>query len=199
MENAITIRPMIYKEAREVADQIKGNMNNVRYLVLDLYEREGWKALGYASWRDCVTKEFQQNERYLYKQLEAAQVQKQICPNGQKIEIPESQLRPLTKLRDNPEKQREAWAKAVATAPEGKVTAAHVSRVVKEITGEQPKHKPEPKPTIPEHAVYFAQIAISQLERISPDDPTRFKAIESVEKWIKKYRKEHLENASKNS
>ena len=136
-ESVIAIRPMIYKEAREVVDKINSNMNNVRYLVLDLYEREGWSALGYASWRECVTAEFQQNERYLYKQLEAAQVQKQICPNGQKVEIPESQLRPLTKLRDNPDQQREAWQKAVETAPEGKVTAAHVANVVKEVTGEK--------------------------------------------------------------
>ncbi len=133
MENAIAIRPMIYKEAREVADQIKGNMNNVRYLVLDLYEREGWSALGYASWRDCVTKEFQNSQAYLYRQLEAAQTEKVISPMGEK-EIPERQLRPLTKLRDNPEKQREAWAEAVATAPAGKITAAHVAKIVRGMT-----------------------------------------------------------------
>lgn len=147
MENAIAIRPMIYKEAREAVDQINSNMNNVRYLVLDLYEREGWVALGYQSWRECVTAEFQNSQAYLYRQLEAAQTEKVISPIGEKIEIPESQLRPLTKLKDNPEQQREAWQKAVETAPEGKVTAAHVSKVVKEMTEpEKPKpyvlHKP---------------------------------------------------------
>lgn len=135
MENAIAIRPMIYKEAREVADQIKGNMNNVRHLVLALYDGKGWDALGYANWRDCVTKEFQGKQSYLYYQLEAAQVEKNISTNVEKQDlIPESHLRPLTKLRDNPEKQREAWAKAVATAPEGKVTAAHVAKIVKSMT-----------------------------------------------------------------
>lgn len=187
MENAIEIRPMIYKEAREVVDKINANMNNVRYLVLDLYEREGWSALGYKSWRECVTAEFKNSQAYLYRQLEAAQAEKVISPIGEN-EIPESQLRPLTKLRDNPDQQRQAWQKAVETAPDGKITAAHVSKVVKEITGEQPKQKPEPKPTIPEHAVYFAQIAISQLERISDDDPTRGKALNMVENWIKQNR-----------
>jgi len=138
MENAIAIRPMIYKEARECVDQINANMTNIRALVLDLYEREGWSALGYANWRDCVTAEFQSSQAYLYRQLEAAQTEKVISPIGEK-EIPESQLRPLTKLRGNPEQQRTAWQKAVEIAPEGKVTAAHVSKVVKEITGEQPK------------------------------------------------------------
>jgi len=44
----------------------------------------------------------------------------------------ESQTRPLAKLEAA--KQIEAWEKAVETAPEGKVTAAHVYNVVKNIT-----------------------------------------------------------------
>jgi len=44
-----------------------------------------------------VVKEFNQNERYLYRQLEAAQTEKVISPLGEK-EIPEGQLRPLSKL-----------------------------------------------------------------------------------------------------
>lgn len=148
MENAIAIRPMIYKEAREVVDKINSNMNNVRHLVLDLYEREGWSALGYASWRECVTAEFKGTQQYLYYQLEAAQTERNISTVVEiKENIPERQLRPLTKLRDNPDLQRQAWQKAVETAPDGKITAAHVSKVVREMTEpEKPKpyilHKP---------------------------------------------------------
>jgi hypothetical protein len=91
-----------------------------RHLVLELYEREGWSALGYNTWRECVTAEFNSSQAYLYRQLEAAQTEKVISPIGEK-EIPESQLRPLTKLKDNPDQQREAWQHAVESAPEGKV------------------------------------------------------------------------------
>jgi hypothetical protein len=133
--NELTIKLMTDREARECVAKINANLTDIRHLVLELYEREGWTAMGYASWRECVTAEFNQNERYLYRQLEAAQTAKQICPLGQKEEIPERQLRPLTKLRDNPEAQKEAWQRAVETAPEGKVTAAHVASVVKEMTG----------------------------------------------------------------
>lgn len=111
MEVAITIKPMIFKEARELVDKINANMNNIRALILDLYERDGWTALGYATWRECVTAEFKQSERYLYKQLKAAQTEKNICTIGQKEEIPESQLRPLTKLKDSHDRQRKAWIK----------------------------------------------------------------------------------------
>lgn len=54
----------------------------------------------------------------------------------------ERQTRPLVKLE--PEQQCEAWQKAVETAPEVKVTAAPVSKVVKEMT-DPPKNKEEPK------------------------------------------------------
>jgi len=147
----LTARPMIYQEAKECVGKINANMTNIRGLVLELYERKGWEALGYASWRECVTAEFQQNERYLYRQLEAAQTAKQICPIGQKDLIPESQLRPLTKLRDNPEAQKEAWQQAVDTAPDGKVTAAHVYKIVKGMTG---KEKTEPEKVEDSDAVF---------------------------------------------
>lgn len=204
--NNPAVRMMVFKEARECADRINAGINNVRRDVLELHDRDGWSALGYKSWTECVQREFKQAERYIFYQFKAGQIEQNLndsaksnCTIVQLGSIPEGQLRPLARLE--PSQQREAWQKAVETAPEGKVTAAHVSKIVKEITGEQPKPYilKQSQPTIPEHAVYFAQIAISQLERISDDDPTRFKAIESVEKWIKKYRKEHFENASKNS
>jgi len=66
-----------------------------------------------------------------------------------KIQIPatESQCRPLARLE--PDQQREAWQQAVDTAPEGKVTAAIVAKVVKEMTAPDKtktiKIKPKPK------------------------------------------------------
>lgn len=63
-----------------------------------------------------MVKEFGNSQAYLYRQLEAAQTEKVISPMGEK-QIPERQLRPLVTLRDDPEKQREAWTRAVETAP----------------------------------------------------------------------------------
>ena len=67
-----------------------------------------------------MTAEFQQSQRHLYEQLDAAQTERNICATAQSI--PESQLRPLTKLRDNPEKQRAAWKEAVDTATDGRLS-----------------------------------------------------------------------------
>jgi hypothetical protein len=49
----------------------------------------------------------------------------------------ERQARPLTHLE--PEQQREAWRQALETAPDGKVTAAHVEHIVSGILAPQPE------------------------------------------------------------
>ncbi|MBU0958562.1 MAG: hypothetical protein KKB31_01325 [Nanoarchaeota archaeon] len=130
--NEITRPFMTTEEAHQCVEQINSNLSNTRELLLDLYEREGWVSLGYKSWRECVVKEFKQNENYLYKQLAAAQTERNICTIVQK-QIPEGQLRLLSKL--DPDQQKEAWQTAVETAPEGKVTARHVETVVDNILG----------------------------------------------------------------
>lgn len=123
---------MTEREARQCVDVIRHGVESVRQSLYELYQREGWQALGYASWRECVTAEFGQSQRYLYRELDAAKVEVNIScgevwPMGQ---IPERQLRPLAALP--PDEQREAWERAVETAPGGKVTGAHVAAVVAE-------------------------------------------------------------------
>lgn len=183
----LAIRPMIHTEARECVDKIKSNMTNVRHLILDLYERDGWSALGYESWRECVTAEFKQGQAYLYRQLEAAQTERNISTIIENANnIPEAQLQPLTKLRDDPEAQREAWQQAVDTAPEGKVTAAIVAKVVKEMTAE--KSKPEAKEKEVTEAKNIITFVISHLERIRANDPKREEQFIRLENWINKNR-----------
>lgn len=55
----------------------------------------------------------------------------------------ESQARPLTTLP--PEAQREVWQQAVATAPAGRVTAAHVQQVVSAYRAPRVSYQPDPE------------------------------------------------------
>jgi hypothetical protein len=63
--------------------------------------------------------------------------QNQILPTN------ERQIRPLITLP--PEKQREAWDKAVSTAPNGKVTSDHVAQVAREYHRENSANKSRQK------------------------------------------------------
>lgn len=67
-------------------------------------------------------------------------------PNQEKIIIPinERQVRPLTKLKKNPEDQVKAWGIVLEQLNQGKkLTAALVNKAVKEVRGEVVKEKKE--------------------------------------------------------
>lgn len=134
-----TIVLMDQAEARRTIEQIKAHFDGARRLLLDLEDREGWRALGYKSWRECTTAEFGQSQAYLYRQLTAAKIERALdSPIG---EIPESHLRPLAQL-DTPAEQHQALDRATEIAGNGKRTAAHVQQAVDEI-----KPPAEPAPT----------------------------------------------------
>ena len=76
---------------------------------------------------------------HAYRLMDSCRVVEAVKSNQLVTPATESQARPLARLE--PEQQKQAWQKAVETAPEGKVTAAHVQKVVREMV-EGPK-KPE--------------------------------------------------------
>ena len=121
---------MTETEARECVVKINGHMNSARALLLDLYERQGWVALGYASWRECAVAEFEQTQTHLYRQLAAAEIERRISPIGEIGAIPETHLRPMAKL--TPMEQPIAWQEANERS-NGKPTARVVNQVVDEM------------------------------------------------------------------
>ncbi|MCL4301147.1 MAG: hypothetical protein KJ077_35775 [Anaerolineae bacterium] len=131
------ITPMTETEARVLIEEIKTDISAVGAKLLELHEREGWKALGYSSWRECVMQEFDFQSSHVYRLLDFAKIQRVLSPigeNGYPLPSAESVARPLAALPD-PEQQREAWQTAVDTAPNGKVTAKHVESVVSSMRG----------------------------------------------------------------
>lgn len=128
---------MTADEARIKTEQIKQNLYSTRQLLLEMYEREGWRALEYSSWREYGQEEFGYSETRVYELMDAARVQRNISEISEKENehrvIPDSQLRPLASLE--PEQQREAWALAHEKAKNGnnKVTAEIVKEAADEI------------------------------------------------------------------
>jgi len=110
------------KAARLLVSEINNQSADVRTKILRLHDGEGWKALGHDSWKACVEAEFVFGRQYAYRLLEAAQVDRRVSPNGDKLK--ESHVRELAVAP--PDRQAEVYEKAVETAPDGKVTADHI-------------------------------------------------------------------------
>lgn len=121
---------MTEAEARECIAKINEHMNTERALLLDLYERHGWRSLGYQSWRECVVAEFTQSQALLYRELQAAQIEQRISTQVEIGTIPAKQLRPLAAL--TPMEQPIAWREANERS-DGKPTARIVEQVVREM------------------------------------------------------------------
>lgn len=116
--------PMTESEARYLVMKIGVHLQHARAMLKELHDREGWKALGYETWRDCVASEFGQSQAYLYRQLAAAIIEANIdSPIGRN---PERQLRELSGL--NPVGQNIVYGASVqiATDNNGRLTAAGI-------------------------------------------------------------------------
>lgn len=134
--------------------------------------------------------------RTAYQMIESYDVVENVRHGAHKLPVNERQARPLTKLE--PEQQVEAWQQAVETAPDGKVTAKHVKKVVNQITGEVKQEKQkggetnenEVTETISEGevAMKFARMAVMQLEEIRYSHHDREEAFNYVQEWINKNR-----------
>jgi hypothetical protein len=84
----------------------------------------------HATFEDYCRERWGMARNYANKMIAAAEVATNLGTTVPILPATESQARPLTALE--PEQQREAWQRAVETAPNGKVTAAHVQSVVSE-------------------------------------------------------------------
>ena len=98
----------------------------------------------FATFDEYCRERWGMKRRHAYRLIDAAAVVENVS-NWTQIEAPanEAQARPLTAL--SPDLQREVWREAVDTAPNGKVTAAHVQAVVDRMT------QPEPPSTMTVH------------------------------------------------
>lgn len=96
VQEAPVVVMMTTEEAEEVCGRIDRSLSEARALLMELHDREGWRALGFGSWRECVVARFAQHQSYLYRQLQAGQLEQELdLPVGT---LPESHARELAKV-----------------------------------------------------------------------------------------------------
>jgi hypothetical protein len=120
--------------------------------------------------------------RTAYQFIDSVKVIENVRHGAQNISLPvnERQARSLTRL--SPDQQKKAWQRAVETAPEGKVTAAHVQRVVQEM--KKPEIKHITIHGVKSTAMRYAVRAISELSNIAINDPAKSDALNRVRDFI---------------
>jgi hypothetical protein len=92
-------------EARAVVTRIKTHIDVARGELLELKDREGWRALGYRSWGACAKAEFGGSAATLYRQLEAAEIARDLG-DSQFENLPTSHLQAVKDLP--PDQARQA-------------------------------------------------------------------------------------------
>jgi hypothetical protein len=178
-------------EARALTDEIQQSQERTYALLLRAHEGEAWAALGYESWRDYATAEFNMSQSRAYQLLDQARVVRSIeaASDSTNVELPnEAQARELGKI---PEVARtEVWHETLDRTG-GHPTAAAVRETYNESFRDQsgadevvdaeivdePADRPEPsKPKrrpLPEEfgsaAHDFVRIA-ERLDRLRGDD-----------------------------
>lgn len=146
MDTAIETLPMTAEEARQYVGWINSCLDDARAYLLELYERQGWRALGYDSWHACIQAEFRLSRTRVYQLLDAAHAERVLLESADTKQstmvdcstrrpIPERELRPLVPLaKEDPEAARMVWREAQETAQEQgmKLTAVIVEEKVEE-------------------------------------------------------------------
>jgi hypothetical protein len=142
---------MTESEARAKHDHLKSLLNTTRTLLLEMRDRKGYLALGFATFEEYGEKEFGYSPSYIYRLAKAEEIQLSLnSPNG---ELSESQLRPLGKV---PTVDRDAvyqQAKDHAEQQGKELTAKMVSEAVADYL----------------EKLNNAQLTIERLEKINTD------------------------------
>lgn len=122
--------PMTVEEATEKHRVLKSLENATRSLLLEMRDREGWKALGYKSFIDYGMECFGYSSATCYRLAKAAEMQADFdYPIG---EIPETHLRPLASVSPELRQQIFSLARDYAEQNHTPLTGAIVGMTIKE-------------------------------------------------------------------
>jgi hypothetical protein len=135
MENVITKNKTRLEHLEGVINRNLQSFYEVGRALMEIRDRGYYKdVLGYNTFEQYCKERWDFARRTAYQFIDSVKVIDNVR-NCAQTPINESQTRPLARLE--PEQQKEVWQKAVETAPDGKVTAKHITEVVMEVTGEK--------------------------------------------------------------
>lgn len=145
----------------------------------------------YSTFEEYCQSRWGWTRRHTNRLIASAEVTTNLGPIGPNLPVTESQARPLVALRDQPELQREVWRRAVETAPDGKVTAAHVQAVVDSVQPEKQRAQQAMGATVYSHGSleYYTPRYVTDAARLVMGDIDLDPAsCEMAQEWIGAHR-----------
>jgi hypothetical protein len=139
--------------------------------------------LGYETFEEYCRKRWDFSRIRAFQLIQSVEIRENVLTIVNIAPATESQCRPLARLPAD--QQLIAWQRAVETAPDGKVTAAHVYKIVKGMTMDEAKPKKEPKKIEITEAMGISTFIICHMKRIREDDPKRDEALKKILNWCK--------------
>jgi SAM-dependent methyltransferase len=139
---------LLTPELLQLMDHEKGIEHSVGELgwhLVAIQEGRLYRAAGFGTFDDYCLNRWGWRRRHAYRMIDAAKVRQQLelCPNGhaeppEVLPESESQMRPLTPIRDDPDSVRAAWDAAVEAAGGDQPTAKEVAEAVQTVTQAEP-------------------------------------------------------------
>ena len=132
-------------EAAACLEEVRGHLRDAKWRLLEFYERDGWQALGYASFKECAAAELNASasSNYCYDVLSAARVERNLRAAMPEVvahyQLPVSQALALAPLE--PEQQVAAYDLARRVAGTQTLTERLVLQAVRDVAPELAKGK----------------------------------------------------------
>ena len=175
-ESTLSTTRLTAHQARQLCKKIAQQAEDLRALLLQLRDGEGWRSLGYATWAACCEKEFGYTKRHANYLIQTDAVKKQV---GEIYPTPikDSHAKALARV---PEGKRQAVLDAATEqAGDKPVTAVRIRMATEEV---EQAAEVEPRKGV---GVLRANEAIEILTRIPKNDPLRNRGFQIVTDWIK--------------
>jgi hypothetical protein len=143
-------------------------IDRCRTTLLDLHQREGWRALGYQTWRACAVAELNLSQAQAYRLLGAAEIERDIMPAllasgfSHDENLPEAVLRPLLQL-DSPEERQAAALVAIDAAGGATPSSAQMRRAVEQVQPAQTCGHPITVSSVKIDGILYCPSCASQL------------------------------------
>lgn len=114
-------------QARRLVSDIHAHAGHIRRLLKELYDGEGWRALGYQSWEECVVAEFDFSTFHAYKLVRCAEVDEDL---SSMVASPIGVMQAIVLSHVPRERRAEVYALALEKAGDRRRLSARLIREV---------------------------------------------------------------------